>query len=221
MDYVPFIENGYLSMRGGKRKMSINRFNLIHNHSEYQVYKKGKTIIYVTRGTVNKKDSSANMFSMFSYVEKSDRFKREHKKLRKLIRDYPDHQFILVGHSLGGRLAIELGEEELDHIKEIHVYNPISLPGDLPFNIVFGITCSTLGIGTRCKLRSKLYVHRNLFDPVSSGHLFSSVETVIDPTIHNIAGFKKEELYHLAKSRKCKVTRKNTKKDIISAIIES
>lgn len=221
MDYVPFVENGYLSIRGGKRKITINRFKLIQNHAESQVYKKGKTIIYVTRGTINKKDDSTNIYALFNYVEGSDRFHREHKKLKKLIKDHPNHQFILVGHSLGGRLAIELGEEELDHIKEIHVYNPTSLPIDLPFNVIFGITCATLGIGTKCKLRSKLYVHRNLLDPVSTGHLFSASDTVIDPTIHKIAGFKKDELYHLAKSRKAKVTRKSNKKDIISAIIET
>lgn len=221
MDYTPFVENGYLSMRGGKRKMTINRFKLIHNHQEHQVYKKGKTIIYVVRGTMNKKDRSTNLFSLFSYVGGSDRFHREHKKLRKVIEDYPGHQIILVGHSLGGRLSIELGEEELDHITEIHVYNPISLPGDLPFNLVFGITCATLGIGTRCKLRSKLYIHRNLIDPVSSGHLLSAVETIVDPTIHNIAGFKKIELYRQAKCRGCRVNEKSSKKDIISAIVES
>ena len=205
----------------GKRRKSIDRFKLIHNHRENQTYKKGKTIIHVVRGTMNKDDQSANTFSFFSYVEKSDRFRREHVKLRKVIRNYPDHQIILVGHSLGGRLVIELGEEELDQISQIHAYNPTSLLGDLPFNILFGITCMTLGIGIRCKLRSKLYVHRNIIDPGSVGHLFSAVETVIDPTIHNIAGFKKAELYKIAKSRKAKVTQKMKKKDIISAIIEN
>ncbi len=219
MSYVPFVENGYLSQN--RRKKSIKGFKMINNSRENQTYRKGKIIIHVIRGTMTKDDHHTNFASMVSYVESTGRFKREHSKLKKIIQKYPDHHIVLSGHSLGGVLAIELGEEEQESVDEIHVFNPTSLPGDLPFNFLFSLSCLTLGIGTRCKLRKKLYVYRNVADPVSIGHLLSSTELVVSPEIHFMGGFKKEELYHLAKSRKCEVNRKSKKKDIISAIIES
>lgn len=218
MDYVPFLENTYLPKN--ERKTSIKHYKLVDNTKENQTYKKGKKIIYVIRGTNTWKDMTANYMNTLTELEDSKRYLREEKKLKRTISKYPDCDIIVVGHSLGGSLAIELGERE-KRISEIHAYNPFSLPHELPLNFLNGIACWLLGIGRNCHLRKKLYVYRNLLDPASIGRFLNSTEVVLSPHIHFVKGFKKDELYSLAKKRGKKVTKKTRKDDIIKAIIES
>ena len=116
------------------------------------VYDEGKIYI-VCRGTQTKKDVLTDVALGFGFIEWTTRFERVEKWLKPYL---PQKQnVVLIGHSLGGTLATEVG---MKYGVESQTFNS----GKSPFTIL---------VPGRRNPRSREY--RNAFDPVS---LFGAFE---------------------------------------------
>lgn len=130
----------------------------------------GNQIYFICRGTRTKKDIMTDVALGFGFIEWTNRF----AKLEQWLKPYlPQKQnVILIGHSLGGTLATEMG---LKYGIESHTFNS----GKSPF--------TRLSPGLRHK-RSREY--RNAFDIVSLfGALEPHVRTKRLTAGHSIATF--------------------------------
>lgn len=164
------------------RKVDLNT-NILKNYhmiddlttSKYTTYlnKKNKTIIFAVRGTdltrlYENNDLYTDALLVFGKENKRPCYKCAYNNLRKILKRYPNYRVIITGHSLGGRLAINLLDSKLgDKIYQVHVFNSATAP----VNLYNSASCYTETIADSkkklCKNREKLHIHQINEDPIS------------------------------------------------------
>ena len=105
---------------------------------------------------------------VFGKENKRPCYKCAYNNLRKILKRYPKYRVIITGHSLGGRLAINLLDSKLgDKIYQVHVFNSATAPVNL-YNSGF-CHMATIPASKKnlCKNREKLHVHQINNDPIS------------------------------------------------------
>lgn len=187
---------------------NIEGFKRINEHStaEHALYLKKNAVIFAIRGTANmKKDIATDLALGLGQIGRTKRYKSTKKAFQNILDDYPNHKVYITGHSLAGGLAIRLGQEKkfIDRIEEIHIYNAGTSIVNLSKKIMETVVCKLVGIGSTCKLRKKLHIHRTLFDPIS---ILSPLESTNIHTntrgIHTISNFTTKPLKEIRNSNK-------------------
>ena len=67
----------------------------------------------------------------FGYKDK--RFKDAQNKLNQIKKKYPDHKIDIAGHSLGAKVAEEIGAND-ERVNNIYTLNKPTTPYDVMFN---------------------------------------------------------------------------------------
>jgi predicted esterase YcpF (UPF0227 family) len=103
----------------------LNEFEIDFDLSseEHSVFhnKNTKETVIAYRGTVNKDDVKTDVHILLGNETSTDRFKRSDDVFQKTENKYGQENIVVVGHSLGGGIALTLGEK---HDVQSHVYNP-------------------------------------------------------------------------------------------------
>ena len=94
--------------------LSSEEHSVFHN-------KNTKETVIAYRGTVNKDDIKTDAHILIGNETSTDRFKRSEDVFQKTENKYGKENVVVVGHSLGGGIALTLGEK---HDVQSHVYNP-------------------------------------------------------------------------------------------------
>lgn len=88
-----------------------------------------KQVVVSYRGSVTSTDwGRSDVAIVFGREERSTRFRNEYRFIKEITQAYPDHQIYVVGHSLGGAIAIHVAmkynSEERRTPIACHAFNP-------------------------------------------------------------------------------------------------
>lgn len=107
--------------------------------SETAVFLEGDEVIIAYRGTTpSTKDLLADARILVGNFLNGPRFKRSLQTTQKAISKYPNKRVTLTGHSLGARIAHDIGT--MLNLKS-YSYNIGSSPVDIPNNIIESLRC--------------------------------------------------------------------------------
>lgn len=211
-----------------------------YSDDESQIYKNDTNIVMAIRGTKNlKKDLITDAFLMVDALRATKRYKSEFKKCTTIIKELKK-PVILCAHSMGAAIAIALNRDLEDGIQECHAYNPGTSLMNLPTEVLEKIVCKFF-LKKKCKSRERLYIHRQMWDPVSiASNIISENTTTDNDGIHTISSFlpknggsvesepepelidyskmKKNQLYNILLDKGEKVTKSMTKKSLLEKL---
>ena len=144
--------------------------DLNYSASNSTVWTQGNQVVLAIRGTdiKNKDDLGNDALIMTGLLQVSNRLAGLRKRFRQISSD-PNKQVFLTGHSLAGRLVMELlkNNKILDRITEAHVYNPGTAQAHGISALTESILCK-LKKRKRCKmLKQKLHIHHGAGDIIS------------------------------------------------------
>ncbi len=91
-----------------------------------------KSVVMSIRGTdlvqIEENDIYTDVLIYFNKHKSRNVYKTSYANLKKIYKKYPNHKVILVGHSLGGRICIDLLDSNLgEKLYEVHVFNSATL----------------------------------------------------------------------------------------------
>lgn len=97
---------------------------MILSTDRIRVYQKNKTIVIAVRGTdkTNADDLKDDLAIVRGTLHNSPRFLQLKKVYEGIVKEFPDYQIILTGHSLGGGMIIELSKYHNDF--KGYLFNP-------------------------------------------------------------------------------------------------
>ena len=137
------------------------------------INKKNKTIVMSIRGTdLTRLDESMDVYTdaliLIGQEKERPCYKCAYNNLRKIYKQYPEYKVVLVGHSLGGRLAIDLLDSRLGKkLSAVHGFNIATGP----VNLYDSADCHMTNIPSKkkefCEKRKKLHIHLVNKDPIS------------------------------------------------------
>ncbi len=98
---------------------------------EFAVWYRDKTVLCAPRGSTTIEDwLDTDKAIAMGLEEFSERWSRNKRQFEKVIAAYPNRKMILVGHSLGGSLALDLTHHYKSAIDAVYVYNSGSGAGE-------------------------------------------------------------------------------------------
>ena len=125
-----------------------------------------KTVVMSIRGTDMKRLFSENdlytdYLSIYNKHTTRLIYKNTYANLKYIYKKYPNYKVVLVGHSLGGRVSIDLLDSDLgEKLYEVHVFNasvlPINLYNSAVCNMYKNLTKKQINF---CNNRKKLYIN--------------------------------------------------------------
>ena len=136
------------------------------------VTKKENTIVMSIRGTdltrLEENDILTDALLAFGQEKCRNCYKNTYTNLLEIHKAYPTYKIILTGHSLGGRIAVDLLDSDLGkYVDEVHVFNCATAPAHLyPSRPCFMDTIPKNKINF-CENRDKLHIHLVNNDPIS------------------------------------------------------
>ena len=150
------------------------------SNKEHTVFVKGDKVIFAGRGTdiSNKQggrlgDLWADTLLSFGLEKLSGRYRRAKKGLEKTMKKHKGKEVVLTGHSLSGRLAIELGKK---FNLETHAFNA----GSTHIHAKRSLHEKVLSSVTGKKHRNKIHNYVVVGDTISNSSLFDlSMKNVI------------------------------------------
>lgn len=122
------------------------------------------TVVMSIRGTdlasFEENDFYTDALLFYGKEKNRSHYKNSYKNLKQIYKKYPDYKVILVGGSLGGRLAIDLLDSDLGQkLYEVHVFNCATVP----FNLYKAAVChknkKTKKDLKFCNNRNKLHIN--------------------------------------------------------------
>lgn len=123
-----------------------------------------REIIMSIRGTDFSLLEENDLFTDIRLVNRShitrEIFTKSYDNLKKIAETYPMYKIIVTGHSLGGRVAIDLLDSDVGQkITAVYAFNPATLP----VNLFISAPCfqKKIDLNKRklCKNRTKLHIH--------------------------------------------------------------
>ena len=167
--------------------------------SNSSVYLSPDTVALCIRGTnpKNPQDLASDAALAFGKLRFTTRYKEIKSRFRQLLRDYPNHKIIVVGHSLGGTLAAELLNEFPNEIDSIHIFNP-GAGIDSILKGTKGHILASLGIKRYKAIRRKTHIYHIKGDIISflsrilpGNHIEGKNKE--DTSAHSLANFQASE----------------------------
>ena len=142
--------------------------------NEVAVFNNAGTIIIAFRGTtLTTSDLVADARIAFGTFLQGSRFKRSLRAVKEVIRRFPNNKIVLVGHSLGGAVAHNIG---IIMGLESHVFNIGSSPIDIPTNFIEQLKCK-YGPENACNITDKQKIYHTKGDPISLSALSGGYDT--------------------------------------------
>ena len=193
--YALISQESYVSK--DKRKHNIEGYTYYKDASTERtaiyVNNTNNTIIIGHRGTVptNKSDLEADVYIATGTFGRSNRLKRSKEVVDKAIQKYPNYKIENTGHSLGGRVALEIARKLPVEDSKAVVFNPGFSPLDIGKTISDNLKAKNENSNLAKKIKNQTIYSTGL-DPVSISGLLSSGVKVIKPTsinIHSLSNF--------------------------------
>jgi putative lipase involved disintegration of autophagic bodies len=175
--YAKLANASYTYYETQDNHMNINGYvifpELSDRNSILLYSKEKKELVLSIRGTkvTNSGDLQADVHILMNKLKENDRYKSILSKAHEIAQSKNGWKFILVGHSLGGALAIEIAEEIIKYVDNIYVYNPGFSLGQALESVTKQIF-NKIGIKSKAiriekELRRKLTIYQSGADPIS------------------------------------------------------
>ena len=146
-------------------------------------------IIIAYRGTVDKADVKTDAVLAVGMLKKTARYKKSLAYAKKIMKN-AKVPVTIVGHSLGGSIASEVGKEL--NLK-VWAYNPGKGPKEHATDKIDKIACALKSKSSRCKKAKLVNTVRTIGDPVSIlGKKGVNVKHVVPKhlNVHSISNFE-------------------------------
>lgn len=142
--------------------------NRAYGQANSSVYASPSTVALCIRGTnpKNPQDLASDAALAVGKLRHTTRYKEIRSRFRQILRDYPNHRVIVVGHSLGGTLAAELLNEYPSEISDIYIFNP-GAGIDSILKGTKGHILAALGIKRYKAIKRKTHIYRVKGDIIS------------------------------------------------------
>lgn len=125
-------------------------------------------VIISHRGTVDKSDIVQDAYLVAGLLSKSSRYKNALNIVASVVKKYQGYQIVNTGHSLGGKIAIELGKNLPYNDSKVVAFNPASSLAD----ISEFAKCGIIPTDSRCKNLKNQKIYSIPFDPTSITYYF-------------------------------------------------
>ncbi len=135
--------------------------------------KEKKELVLSIRGTKisNSNDINADVHILMNKLKENERYKSVLSKAKQIVESKNNWRFVIVGHSLGGALALEIAEEIIKYVDNIYIYNPAFSVGQALESVskqIFNkIGIKSKAIRIEKELRRKLTIYQSGIDPIS------------------------------------------------------
>ena len=149
------------------------------------VYLNDHEAVLAVSGTKSLRDLPDDVRILQGTLRNSDRYDREKQKLRQMIRENLDKNIVIVGHSLGASLAIELQRDNnyfKDKEIEVYAYNTGTSPMSVAEHWKDKAKCKFFRDRKQCK---KLHQTTSGFDPLSVLSLLNGSDWKPSKVIYN------------------------------------
>lgn len=155
------------------RKISLNSkilkdYNKIQDltTSKYVTYinNVNNTVVMSIRGTdvtlIEENDFYTDALLLLGKEKNRSIYKNSYNNLKQIYKKYPNYKVILLGASLGGRVAIDLLDSDLgEKLYEVHVFNTATVPLNLYKSAVCHMDNMTKKDMKFCNNRDKLHIN--------------------------------------------------------------
>ena len=175
-----------------KRNMGDFIYNPTLSTLRTAIYSNGQSIIMANRGTKlgDSKDLASDAAILTGAFRLSNRYKKARATRLELAAAYPSLTITQVGHSLGGRVASELGREFGD---KVVTFNMGENPAEIVSNVKEQVNCA-LSSSDECR-NLRLQTHYTTgYDPISVATNFRiGAKTVASKNLfnpHSLSAFK-------------------------------
>ena len=177
--YAKLAEQAYLPMPKIGEGPSVGGFQILPNFSNdrVKVYNRGDELVFSIRGTIvtDARDIVADLGVTYNKLKEDKTYQDVKYQLRRILAMKRMWNIIVVGHSLGGSMTIELltDPEFMNRISAVYAYNPGVAFRRFITDMKTKLLCKGLGMKflRRCKeleiIRKKLHVFTTGRDPIS------------------------------------------------------
>ncbi len=158
------------------------------------INEKDKRIIIGHRGTVpsDLNDLIADAAIMTGTFGFSNRLKESMSTVQNVIHVYPNFRITNTGHSLGGKVASEIGQRLSKDNSRVVAFNIGSTPLDMPKNLLNQTKCIFTN-SSQCQKLKNQRIYSTGVDPISISSLTQVGAKVIRPrrfNVHSLKNFK-------------------------------
>jgi hypothetical protein len=162
--YLRLSEESYKPKENRVRELDgyIYDYDLSTKRTAVYVDKLLKTVIIAHRGTVDKSDLVQDGYLVAGLLSLSSRFKNALDIIKNVMLKYPAFSIANTGHSLGGKIAVELGKE-LPIETKVVAFNPGSSITDIGEYAL----CSANPSTDQCKKLRNQKIYSIAIDPIA------------------------------------------------------
>jgi len=198
------IHDKFLSISDEAYQIPTERENNIEDYIYNQVLSTPKTAIYINekdktiiignRGTVpsDTDDLIADAAILTGTFGFSKRLRDSMSTVQNVMHVYPNFRIINTGHSLGGKVASEIGQRLSKVNSRVVAFNIGSTPLDLPKNL-FNQTKCLFTNSSQCQKLKNQRIYTTGVDPISMSSLMQLGVKVVRPrkfNTHSLKNFK-------------------------------
>lgn len=176
-------------------------YQLISNNREVQLYMDGSEYIYSIKGTNTLRDVATDISVFFDTLHTTAHYKRVKRYFTENVLPKKGNKKItVVGHSLGGSLAIELLNEFTTDIDKVYGYNVGTgvarfLKSNI-LNVFSGLLSGTEGVRKYKEMQGKMRLFTTTLDPLSilSVSMGAEVDSPTQANVHSATNFTNVDL---------------------------
>lgn len=139
-----------------------------------------RVVIHCSRGTARAKDLVPDLHILIGTDTYSKRMSMERKRLKKVFEAFPNYKIYLTGHSLGGRIVINLIKEYEKQLAKAVAFNPGTSVSHAKAGAKAKLACTINKKGTICKARRKTMIYAKDKDIISILSLLEAPKNKID-----------------------------------------
>jgi hypothetical protein len=196
--YLKLSEESYLPKENRNLNVDGYLYDQVLSTQRTAIYANpnNKQLIIAHRGTVptDQSDLKQDALIIAGQFDKSDRLKRALETVNEALKKYSGYTLTNTGHSLGGRVAGEIGRRMNIQNSKVIGFNIGSSPFDIARGIKEKIECS-FSKNEKCQKLKKQNLYSTGIDPVSiSSLLHHGQTTLIKPesgvNVHSLKSFK-------------------------------
>ncbi len=189
MEYSVFANEVYKGVKNASKVLNGYTLDIKLSNDNNLVYYNKNFVILCIRGTdpTDSRDLISDAMLMVGFNKATPHFKDSAKILDKAYKKYKGYKIIVTGHSLAGRITIDLLDVYPNKIYKVYAFNP----GTSPHNLVKHFGKSFVGLFSKSVRNSakKLNIYTTLGDPISTLSMLEGAK-VVKPTSKNPHGLE-------------------------------